>query len=218
MMPPRRATSAGANRRVASSSLKPCSAVSGVRSSCEAMATNSDFMRSISTSCRVAAVTFSRQLVGEPPLARRQPRVLEREPDVGGQRRERARSSAGMSPARSTASAPTAPPRAPSGATKQRRGASRAAEVRARTAGSPLSSTRATAEPRTTLAAAGHRQPAAVLHGQADDARRSRACRQRAQPRQREVERRVAVERPLHGREHLVARALPSRASRQRPR
>jgi len=59
MMAPTRAISAGAKRRVASSSLKPCSAVSGVRSSWEAIATKSDFMRSISTTWRVAAVTFS---------------------------------------------------------------------------------------------------------------------------------------------------------------
>ena len=54
-----RVTSSGGRRLTARISLNPCSAVSGVRSSCDAMATNADFARSSSSSSRLAVETRS---------------------------------------------------------------------------------------------------------------------------------------------------------------
>src|SRR5438093_1254352 len=57
MIPAIRRTSSGASERAARISLNPRSAVSGVRSSCEATATKADFARSSSSRWRVAVAT-----------------------------------------------------------------------------------------------------------------------------------------------------------------
>src|SRR2546428_606712 len=58
MIPAIRRTSSGASERAARISLNPWSAVSGVRSSCEATATKADFARSSSSRRRVALATL----------------------------------------------------------------------------------------------------------------------------------------------------------------
>ena len=191
--------------RVASSSLNPWSAVSGVRSSCEAMATNSDFMRSISTTCRVAAVTFSAS-----SSANRRWRAASRA--FSSARPTWAASAGERAPLVGAGCRPRARPRARRPAPPRRRAAPRSSGAAGpgrrpsgTKSGSPPASTRGhRASPRTTLAAARHRQPVAVLHDQADRvgveprlpgrraagrARSRAACRRRARAARRAASR-----------------------------
>ncbi len=154
------------------------------------------------------------QLVGEPPLPGGQSRILQRQADVGREHGQPAplvgSNVAGAFDGQRADHAAAAAQRRDKAAVERPTPAPVGDEQRS-TAGQHVSDRRAPCD----AGAAGHHQARAVVHSQADGGVEAR-LQTRAQARHGEVERRIAVDRPLDGGEGLVARALPPDAAGQR--